>query len=482
MPRKGSWVGLLAAGLALAACSVSVPRGGWSNLRSGAASPGNSGGSPTAAGEPGSSSAGSSVAGLAGSSQGLASASGGSSVGSDLGGGTASSPTGGSAGTTSGASSQPAGSQSTSAPGDSTGVTSNSIKISFLAQFSGTTGPIISNWYDTGWGTWVDYVNSHGGINGRQIESIKIDHMDTPEGGVAACKAVEANGSFMAVVGEGVNGHLPAIQCLDQAHVPVLYNYSDPRLSSGLRTAYTMLAGFDDAGKIALPGFIKNYLHDGSKGIGVLYRSDSPVYSTAAMDFEAAAKAVGLRIVDTETVTSSQSDYTPEILHLQSSHAGVAAVFGDTEITTAVRDAKSVGYSPDWVGPPSWSVDTFGAISPGLLNGIKTIRAITTANSPAYQQFAAEAQAEGKTGLVPDELFFYTYGVIAGAALQRAGRDLTRQSFLAAVRSMTGFNPQVSPPLDWSATNMKGTSAVYPVQCCDSQNRWIGLGPPQSTF
>jgi len=48
-------------------------------------------------------------------------------------------------------------------------------------------------------GTWVDDVNAHGGINGRKVIAKKIDNKDTVEGGVAACKTIKTNGSYLAV-------------------------------------------------------------------------------------------------------------------------------------------------------------------------------------------------------------------------------------------------------------------------------------------
>ena len=465
--------------LALTACSVTVPRDGWSNVRAGGGGLSAPGGQPTAhvgAQGGGLASTGGDQTGSGTSLSGISSGSGSSSGSSGTG---LSGPAAAGEPTAAGTSSSSGG--PTSSGGDSTGVTASSIKVSVLAQYSGTVGPVLSDWYDNGFGTWRDYVNSHGGINGRQIISYKIDTMDTPEGGVAACKQVQSNGSFVAIMGEGVNANVPVIQCLEQNHIPALYDYTDPRLN-GLKTSYSMVTGFDDGAKYPLPTFIRNYLHDANQKVGVLYRSDSAPYSIAAKDFVTAARAQSLNVVDVESVTSGQADYTAQMLHLEQSNASVVAVFGDQEITTAVRDAKAIGYSPQWVGPPSWSVDTIASTSPGLLSGIKTIRAVATANMPGYERFSAEAKAQGKTAVVPDELFFYAFGTILGAALQHGGRDLTRQGLLRGMQGMTGFDTGVSPPLQWSSTNLTGTTAVYPVVCCDSQNRWEDLGPPQSTF
>src|SRR5437868_6888664 len=82
---------------------------------------------------------------------------------------------------------------------------------------SGNYGAILNTIYDRGFGTWVDDTNAHGGINGRRIVAKKVDNKDTAEGGVAACKEIQNNGSYLAVSIVGFGGaDVSAADCLDQ--------------------------------------------------------------------------------------------------------------------------------------------------------------------------------------------------------------------------------------------------------------------------
>ncbi|HZQ56995.1 MAG TPA: ABC transporter substrate-binding protein [Acidimicrobiales bacterium] len=383
---------------------------------------------------------------------------------------TASTATGATTATTAAASSEP-----------TPGVTSTSIKISVLAQFSGgAAAQIISSWYDSGVVLWADMVNKAGGIHGRQIQLVKIDHMDTPEGGVAACKQVESNGSFAAMVVEGVNGHIPAIQCLDQAGIPVLFNYPDPRLTSKLKTAFSVAAPFDDEKGQVLVNFIKNYLQKGSAKIGVLYRSDSPVYAAAGSDFASTAKSSGLNVVDVETVTSTQTSPTAQLVHLKNAGAEVVFIAGDIELFSVLPAAKAIGFAPQWVGTPGWAGNSFTNVLGAAMQGIKMVSALPGNNSPAYADYAAKATADGKK---PDRdaLYFYTYALVMGQALDKAGQDLTRPGWVKAMESISSYDPQTGAPVSFSATKHDGTDALFPVQCCDANKDWESLGPA-STF
>src|SRR5437588_801787 len=100
------------------------------------------------------------------------------------------------------------------------GVTKDTITISALAGFSGNYGAILTKIYDNGFGTWIDDVNAKGGINGRKVISKKVDNKDTVEGGVAACKEVQNNGSYLAVSIVGFGGaDTAAVDCLDHAGI-----------------------------------------------------------------------------------------------------------------------------------------------------------------------------------------------------------------------------------------------------------------------
>jgi branched-chain amino acid transport system substrate-binding protein len=367
-----------------------------------------------------------------------------------------------------------------SAAGDSIGVTPHSIKISVLGQFSGTAGPTINSWYTSALGLWANEVNAAGGIHGRKIQLVKLDTMDTPEGAVLACHEVQSNGSFAAMVVEGVNGNIPAIECLDRAGIPDVYNYPDPRLSGNLKQAFSVAAGFDDLKGVIYADFVKNYLHEASEKIGVVYTSDDPVYVDVGKDFISAAKAEHLKVVDVETVTSTQSSAVSELEHMK--NAGVQLVFfaGDTSLFSLTSGAKSINYLPKWFGPSSWADDDFstaGLAAP--LAGSITVSDLPGTNSSAYAAYAAKATAAGVKP-IRDSLYFYSYALVMGKALQAAGTNLTRSSFVNAIEGIKDFNPEVGAPVSYSKTNHDGADALFPVECCSATGTWKSLGPAQT--
>jgi hypothetical protein len=110
-----------------------------------------------------------------------------------------------------------------SAPSVATpGVAKDTITVSIIAGFSGPLAAMVTRAYD-GLLTWQDDVNAAGGINGRKIQFKKVDHKDTADGGVAACKEAQSNGTYFAMVPEGVDATVTAVGCLDAAGIPSFY-------------------------------------------------------------------------------------------------------------------------------------------------------------------------------------------------------------------------------------------------------------------
>jgi len=364
-----------------------------------------------------------------------------------------------------------------SAAGDSTGVTAHSVKISVLGQFSGTAGPILNAWYSASLQLWANDVNQAGGINGRKVQLVKLDTQDTPEGAVLACHQVLSNGSFAAMVVEGVNGNIPAIECLDRAGIPDIYNYPDPRLSGTLKSAFSVAAGFDDLNGQIYVNFIKNYLHAANKKIGVIYTSDAPVYTDVGKDFVTAAKARHHKTADTETLTSTQSSPTAELEHLKNAGAQYIFYAGDIGMFSLLPAAKALNYTPKWIGSPSWAGNSFSTAGLGsALSGTMMVSALPGNNSAPYKAYAAKATA---AGVKPDRdaLYFYSYALVMGKVLKDAGKNLTRTSFVNAIERLKHFNPKVGAPVSYSKTNHNGTNEFFPVECCLPDNTWKSLGP-----
>jgi len=465
-----------AATLALVACSVSTPRHGFT--AAGRGGTGLQAGAPGAGGGagPGSDAAGPGVGGGAGAGTvGAATAGGaGGAPGAAAGVRTGSGGSGRTGGPAAGAGASPSGG---GAP--AVGVTKDAITISAIAGFSGNYGAILTEIYDNGFGTWLDDVNAHGGIYGRKVVAKKVDNHDTVEGGVSACKEIQGNGSYLAVSIVGFGGaDVSAADCLDRAGITTLgLNLS--AFSPGWRHVFS--AG--DATKQTRPlaSYIRNVI--GDHGKIAVFHTDDPLNTAARGGLVAEMQRLGMNLVHEETVAPNQGSFVAELSRTRDSGATtVALVVNTNEVLGILRDAKTIAYQPNWTGT-YWDIDENTAAARTLFEGIRALRNYSSTNSPAFATYASKAKATGHGNVVNStNMALYGIGLLTGQVLQNAGPNPTADGLPGAIEKVVNYNNQVTMALSFGPGVRVADVGMWPIQCCNPDNTWQGIGDAKTAF
>jgi ABC-type branched-subunit amino acid transport system substrate-binding protein len=262
------------------------------------------------------------------------------------------------------------GSAKTAAGGSTVGVTDTSITLSVVGSFSGPAGAIYQQQYKAAALTWRDEVNAQGGINGRKVVLNKVDDGNTVEGGVAACKSIESNGSFAAFTQSTVD---QTLACLDQAGIPA---YQLAVLAPNPQTAFKNVRAVVsvDGQAAAMAQFVAGPqgLNRAGHKIGMLYPNDYPYFTRLGEDFIASAKAIGLN-VQAQKITTNQASFTAELQRFKDSGVDTVVMLCTPESIGILRDAKALSYSPVWAGT-SFDADELVPAAPQAFAGIKSIR------------------------------------------------------------------------------------------------------------
>jgi branched-chain amino acid transport system substrate-binding protein len=362
------------------------------------------------------------------------------------------------------------------------GVTADTITMSIVAGFSGTLSPIVNKAYEA-LQTWQEDTNAAGGIYGRKVIFKKVDHKETPDGGVAACKEVQSNGSFIAAVPEGTDANLTAVDCLDAAGIPTIYfaAAADPKWKIAFADSLTSAQG----GTI-LASYVKNTLRAASKKLGVMYVNQS-AYKAAADAFSAEAKKAGMDVADTEPVEPNQASFTSQLLRMKQKNVEVVLISATAESLGILRDAKSMGYTPQFTG---WGYlfDFLTAAGRSVYDGVTGLRPYATVDSPQYAVYAQRMAARGRdrSDRGTDLEGFPTYGraLLYGELLRRAGQNPTRASFVTGAETLKNFTTDIIPPVTYGVGPAlhSGITAGFIAACCNSDNTWKGTGPARTSF
>lgn len=99
-----------------------------------------------------------------------------------------------------------------------------------------------------------------------------------------------------------------------------------------------------------------------------------------------------------------------------------------------LRDAKALGYKPTWTGVGfSWNINLVASATGGAAEGIVTLAAGTTLDTPAGKHFLdlMEEKAPNHNKELSDALLFY-YALAQDflEGLRRNGPTLTREGFV----------------------------------------------------
>ena len=362
------------------------------------------------------------------------------------------------------------------------GVTKDSISISLSGPYSGVYGAIGKQTFAMSQ-AWADHVNAAGGIQGRKIKLVQVDNQFTPEGAVAACKEIKGNGTFFSI--NSIDGG-DEVSCVDAAGIPQLVTASGlpvKKLNALKNTVFGRAAYFNGPTEASFLG--SKYVNAKKKKIGIVSGS-GPAFAGGYAGLTAALKKQGFDVVHTERTSADglQASFVPEMQRMKDSGAQVVLLDVVLEASGIIRDAKAVGYDPDFVLGPLATQDIFTKASPDAFKGIKGLRYETTVESPAYKKWEKSLSPDAAALANPTNAAQYAFMDVVGAILNAAGKNPTRASFLAAAKSMENYDQLnlIGPFTTKGELSPVGQRSLFPLQCCNPDNTYKLLGPPAQQF
>lgn len=420
------------------------------------------GGAPGAGGGlGGATGAGGSLGGGSGSGSlsGGGSGGGGLSGGGSGSGGSGSSGQGGSGGT--GGSTAP-GTTTPAGPGDRTGVTDTTIKIGIHAPVTGAAA-IPQQSFERAVGVYFDSVNRAGGINGREVEVLFRDDGFDPNKARTECKRLAEQDEVFLLVGGGGADQIDA--CARYAA-----SVGVPYISGGVHETRPGL------GSLAVDTYF---------AVTLTYEQQIPLLTRLAQSKDFSGEDVALVVADNDSLNNF---YDKANTSLESA-VGSRLVLARRIPKNTTSDAPSVGTSicssgagvVVWNASPSTLLNVSKAmactvtfIGPGLTNGLNIVADVGCPNiddALFYSPFpgldvmrrddAFVTAYRQKNNAEPDDIGAAIYGLekLVGAMLVATGKELSRESFQAAIAKTKQFQTGVFPPTNF--TSRFGGTAMH---------------------
>ena len=365
-----------------------------------------------------------------------------------------------------------AGAQSISDPGvtATTVVVGGTVPLTGQAAAFGTVAP--------GAKAYFEYVNAHGGVNGRKIGYLYFDDAYDPAQTVQLTRKLVEQDRVFAIFGSvGTANNLAIRDYLNAQEVPQLFvaDGSQQIGRSSARYPWTMgfLMSYRGEGNVYGKNLVQTRPH---ARVAVLYEN-TDLGRDMLTGLTRAIAGKGPRIVARESYEFTGSDVSSQIAQLKASGADTLMLFATPKFfIQAVVATHKLGWQPQLyvasvsIEPGIMAIARYNA--PALTKGALSIAFVKNPNDPIWAKDRAVAlyrtimRRYDRSGRPSDVYNWYgmTVAWTMVETLRKAGRKLTRAGLLRAAQHLnTSANPFLLPGirLQTSPTDYRPLEQVY---------------------
>ncbi|WP_414930035.1 ABC transporter substrate-binding protein [Variovorax sp. Root434] len=342
------------------------------------------------------------------------------------------------------------------------GVSDTTIRIGQSAVLSGPAKDFGID-YRAGIKLYFDRVNKSGGINGRKIELVTYDDAYDPAKTAANTAKLIDEDKVFALTGYVATGNLAAAMPLaEKAGVPMfapLVGTSSFRAKVN-RYLFHVRAGYD----LELRKIISHLSTIGISSIAVVYQ-DSPFGKSNLATCQELAADYKVQVVKTLPLAITAEDAKQVATSLAEAKPGaVVMIMAGRMVEVFMRDYRANG-----VGSPLYTLsvgitDAAGSAKrlDGKLAGLVTASIVpppTAQRVPIVADYQRDRAEFGEKIDSYTALEGYIVARVMTEGLRRAGKTLTRDSFIAGLESI-GSTRFGDFPIEYSAKNHNGSTFV----------------------
>lgn len=328
------------------------------------------------------------------------------------------------------------------------GITADTILIGTDIPLTGS-GSTIGLGFQLGLNLAVSEINSHGGINGRQVKIVYEDNANTAQGGVeAARRLVEQSKVFAVFSGAASTSAVSAVPYFQQNKVPLYESLaSDPRILEPFDANVFMGQAVP---RPVVARYITTFASSNLKltSLDLIVAADQAFCVTGVELIKARAAELGLKISGVRNFKSGDTDFTAQIHEISKANPqGVyicgLPIDGGRLVPQLRRASPSTVIIADSTMSSPDLINTAGAAGEGVYSFFPgASQYLTDKSNPMaeWQQRVAKF-APNRTADLPNiySAMAYADAYVFAEGLRLAGKSPTRQTFVEALNTITDF-------------------------------------------
>ena len=293
-------------------------------------------------------------------------------------------------------------------------------------------------------------VNDGGGIHGRKVRTIYYDDGYKPQEAVANTrKLVEQDRVFALIVPQGSPPVVATLGYVETQRVPMLFPYQSSPVTRGKKYVFQGMTVSDRSSRMMVDHLAGQRKH---KRFAAIYQDDE--YGKSFLTaFEKDLGRHGLALLAAESVKRGVTDVSAQIAKLQAAKPEVLfLVLVPGPAAQALKERQKIGWKDVlMVSTGPLTDERYLALAGDAAEGVEGLSLWpdpVTSDLPGVKRYR-EHMAKYFPKNEPNRYSIAGYfaGILFTAAAQRAGRTLTRDSLIASLEGLKGFDSGILPPL-----------------------------------
>ncbi|MEL6672905.1 MAG: ABC transporter substrate-binding protein, partial [Bacteroidota bacterium] len=318
---------------------------------------------------------------------------------------------------------------------------------------------------------YFHHVNESGGVHGRKIKFIYKDDQYNPSRTVAIVRQLDVEEEVFAFIG-GI-GTAPGRAVMDyiiDRQIPwvspcsgATYWAYPPR-----KNIFATFPLIYDEAHIQ----IEYVLHTLKKQrIGIIYQNDD-FGKSALLSASEALKGAGLDWQVALPLNRGENDLGPLTARMKEAKVEVVLIWTmPGAAASLLKQAELLRFSPDWIACSALSdMRRMYELTEGAWEGVTFgyYGKMATSGDPVmeqYKQALAAYHPQVSWGGFAASGFMFAEPLVEG--LRKAGKDLTRESFIQAMESLKGYQG-IGPAFTFGPGQRQGHRSLFLVRCQDA--------------
>jgi ABC-type branched-subunit amino acid transport system substrate-binding protein len=334
-----------------------------------------------------------------------------------------------------------------------TGVTASTITVGNIASITGV-APGLTQSAQQATEAWAAYVNSQGGICGRQIKVTPFD--DENDSGQDNADAVQACSSTFAMVGNASGFDDGAASAVDSCGIPDMAAEVSTTAAGDAPDIFGASPGNAHYWPLGPANYLKATYPNAVQHAAMIYLSVSATETQAAHEV-AANSSDGFKYVYDQSATPTQPNYAANVEAMQSAGAQYVTEYSDAASAERLLESMSqYNYAPqvvDWFSEeysPQFAQETEPE-SNGDLVLMSATDAYEEASSNPEMQLMESWLNRVAPGFHHDifAILAWSAGLAFEQAAKAVGPDLTRPALIAQLKAIgTWTGDGITPPIN----------------------------------